>query len=296
MKAAFIGVGMMGAPMCLNLLKKGHDVTAVDLNSQHLVRVKGGGASTAPTPAEAAAHADFIFTSLPMPADVERVLTGPKGVLEGARPGTIVVDLSTNAPSAVKRLAATLAEKQVILLDGPVSGGVEGAEKATLAIMCGGPQEAFKRVKPLLECMGGNVFLVGPIGSGSVAKLCNNLTSFANLAVACESMLLASRAGLDPEVMGQVMQASSGASFALKRVQRKGLRGDWKQEFTIDLSYKDLSLALDLGRETGTPLSMGSLTYTLLQQARAKGWGGSDLVSVLRLLEEAVGSPVRARP
>ncbi len=214
-------------------------------------------------------------------------------MVQGARPGTLVVDLSTNAPAMVRQISETLSAKGMSLMDAPVSGGVDGAEAATLAIMCGGRQADFDRVKPLLDCMGANVFLVGDIGAGSIAKLCNNMTSFTNLAAAIEALMLATRAGLNPAVIAEVMQASSGASFSLRRLQRKGLKGNWDQEFTLNLSHKDLSLALELGRQTETPLSHGSHTYTLMQQGRAKGWGDKDIVVIQRLLEEVLGTEVR---
>jgi 3-hydroxyisobutyrate dehydrogenase len=293
MDVGFIGVGMMGGPMCRNLIKNGHRVAACDLSADAIARAVGSGAQAADSPKAVAAQAEVVFTSLPMPADVESVLLGADGVAEGARTGTVVVDLSTNAPAMVQRMAAELAKRGLALIDAPVSGGVDGAEAATLAIMCGGERSVFDKVKPLLDCIGKNVFLVGKIGSGSIAKLCNNMVSFCNLAVASEAVLLATRAGVDPRVIVNVMQTASGQSFSLKRVERKGLKGDWKQEFTLNLSHKDLGLALELGKETGTPLTYGALTYALMQQARAKGWGGEDLVVLQRLLEEAVGTPVR---
>jgi 3-hydroxyisobutyrate dehydrogenase len=170
---------------------------------------------------------------------------------------------------------------------------VDGAESATLAIMCGGTQADFDRAKPLLSCMGKNVFLVGATGMGNVAKLVNNMTAFSNLAAACEGLMLATRAGLNPRVMAEVMEASSGASASLKRLARKGLAGDWQQEFALNLSHKDLTLALDLGRQTETPLAYGSYTYTLMQQGRAQGWGKDDLMGILRIWENALGTKVR---
>lgn len=297
MKVGFIGLGMMGGPMCRNLLKKGHQAVVYDINPDAKARVQGGGAELASSPREVAAAEGVavVFTSLPMPADVERVVMGGDGdgIVDGARPGTVIVDLSTNAPAVVQRLGGELADRKLSLIDAPVSGGVDGAEGGTLAIMCGGAAADFERVKPLLECMGANVFLVGAIGAGSIAKLCNNMTSFANLAVAGEALMLATRAGLNPKKMAEVMQASSGASFSLKRLQRKGLDGDWHQEFALNLAHKDLTLALELGRQSETPLAYGSYTYTLLQQARARGWGGDDLVVIQRLLEETLGTLIR---
>lgn len=296
MKIGFIGIGMMGGPMCRNLLKNGHQAVVYDISEDALARISGSGAQRADSPKAVAEAVEVVFTSLPMPEDVERVIMGGEGnpgIAQGAKAGLLIVDLSTNAPAVVRRLHQELAEKEIALIDAPVSGGVDGAEGATLAIMCGGRQADFDRVKPLLECIGANVFLVGDIGAGSIAKLCNNMTAFANMAVASEALMLATRAGLEPGKMVEVMQAASGASFSLTRLQRKGLKGDWNQEFTLDLSHKDLTLALELGRQSDTPLPFGAYTYTLMQQARAKGWGGNDVVSLQRLLEEALGTEVR---
>ncbi len=295
MKAGFIGLGMMGGPMCRNIIKKGNTVVVYDLNPDAIARVRSSGATEAKSAQEVAAQCDIVFLSLPMPKDVEAVIMGPNGVAAGAKKGTVIVDLSTNAPAVVQRLAKELAPKGITLLDSPVSGGVDGAEAATLAVMAGGDKAAFDKVKPLLDCIGKNVFHLGAIGTGSVAKLCNNMVSFCNLAVASEAVMLAKRAGLDPQIMVNVIHASSGASSSLKRVDRKAIHGDFKQEFALNLAFKDLTLALDLGRETDTPLAYGSYTYTLMQKARAKGRGGEDVSTLMRDIEEPVNEQVRTR-
>jgi 3-hydroxyisobutyrate dehydrogenase-like beta-hydroxyacid dehydrogenase len=293
MKVGFVGVGMMGGPMCRNVLKGGHEVVVYDLNPDALSRVSGSKTTVAASPKAVAEQVSIVFTSLPMPADVEQVVLGENGLAAGAKKGAIFCDLSTNAPAVVKRLEKELAGKGITFLDAPVSGGVDGAEAATLAIMVGGQKKAFDTVKPVLDCMGKNVFLVGPIGSGSIAKLCNNMVSFCNLAVASEALMLATRAGLNPRMMADVMTAASGNSNSLKRLTRKGLRGDWAQEFALNLAHKDLTLALELGRQSDTPLPYGSYTYTLLQQGRLKGWGKDDVGVLLRVLESALGTEVR---
>jgi 3-hydroxyisobutyrate dehydrogenase len=295
MKAGFIGLGMMGGPMCRNLIKKGNPAVVYDLNADALARIKSSGATAAASPKDVAAQCDVVFLSLPMPKDVEAVVMGADGVAAGAKKGLIIVDLSTNAPAVVKRLEKELAAKGIVFLDSPVSGGVDGAEAATLAVMAGGDKAAFDKVKPMLECIGKNVFHLGAIGTGSVAKLCNNMVSFCNLAAASEAVMLAKRAGLDPQVMVNVMHASSGASSSLKRVDRKAIHGDFKQEFALNLAYKDLTLALDLGRETDTPLTYGSYTYTLMQKARANGRGTEDVSTLMRVIEEPVKEQVRTK-
>ncbi len=295
MKVGFVGVGMMGGPMCGNLLKKGHQAVIFDINPDAIARMKGVGATVAGSAKEVAAQVDVIFTSLPMPADVEKVILGPNGLAEGAKKGTIIADMSTNAPAVVQRLAKELAGKGITLIDSPVSGGVDGAEAASLAIMCSGDKAAYDKVKPLLECMGKNVFHLGAIGMGNVAKLVNNMVSFCNLVTACEAMALAKRAGLDPDVMAGVMQTASGDSASLKRVKRKAIRGDFKQEFALNLAYKDLGLALELGKETGTPLSVGSHAMTLMQNARSKNRGGEDVSTLMRSIEEGMNDQIRTK-
>jgi len=293
MKVGFVGVGMMGGPMCRNVLKGGHEVVVYDLNPDAIARVAGASTTAAGSPKAVAEQVDIIFTSLPMPADVEQVVLGPDGIAAGAKAGHTIVDLSTNAPAVVKRLHDELAGKGIAFVDAPVSGGVDGAEAATLAIMCGGKPADFERVKPVLECMGANVVRIGDIGAGTITKLCNNMTSFANLAIASEALMLATRAGLNPRVVAEVMQTASGGSNTLKRLIRKGLSGDWAQEFALDLAHKDLTLALELGKQTDTPLAYGSYTYTLLQQGRVKGWGRDDVGSILRVIESNADTEVR---
>lgn len=295
MKAGFVGLGMMGGPMCRNLVKKGHPAVVYDLKPDAVARVRSAGATEAKSVKEVAAQCDVIFLSLPMPKDVEAVVTGPDGIAAHAKKGTIVADMSTNAPAVVQRLQKELAAKGIVFLDSPVSGGVDGAEAATLAIMVGGDKAAFDKIKPMFDCMGKNVFHLGAIGTGSIAKLCNNMVSFCNLAVASEAVMLAQRAGLDPQIMVNVMHTASGASNSLKRVDRKAIRGDFKQEFALNLAYKDLTLALELGKETDTPLAYGSYTYTLMQKARANGRGGEDVSTLMRDIEEPVKDQVRSK-
>ena len=293
MKIGFVGLGMMGSHMCRNLIKGGHEALVRDVDAEREAALVAAGARKAASAAEIAREVEVLFTSLPMPHDVEKVLLGAEGAVEGAHEGLIIVDMSTNAPQTVQRIAAELAPHSVALIDAPVSGGVDGAEAATLAIMCGGDTEIFERVKPLLQCMGANVFRIGDIGAGNVAKLCNNMASFNNLVVACESLLLGAQAGVDPAVLAQVMAASSGDSFSLKRVERKGLTGNFEQEFSLNLAHKDLTLALELARQYGVPLTYGPCTFAAMEQARAKGWGGEDMVTLLRVVEEAMNTTVR---
>src|SRR3972149_7046833 len=198
MKVGFIGVGSMGNPMAQNLLKAGHALTVHDLRCEAAQNLEAMGAAWAQSAREAAAWAEVVITSLPMPKDVEDTVLGSSGVLAGMRPGGAVIDMSTNAPAVVQRLAQVAKGRGIDFLDAPVSGGVRGARNATLAIMVGGDKDVYERVAPLLRALGSNVFHVGPAGTGNVAKLINNMMAFVNMVAAIEGLVLGAKAGIDP--------------------------------------------------------------------------------------------------
>jgi 3-hydroxyisobutyrate dehydrogenase len=294
MQLGFIGVGNIGTPMCHHLLEAGHTVLVYDVNASNLARMVNLGAQPAASPKAVAQACDIVFSSLPGPREVEQVALGADGIVEAARPGLIYVDLSTNFPVVARRLSAALAAQGVAMLDAPVSGGVAGAERGTLAVMVGGDERTFDTCRPLLAHIGANIFHVGASGAGCVAKLVNNMLAFANTVAACEGMLLGAKAGVDPHLLYNIIQASSGASWALRQFPQKIFAGDFTPGFTIDLAYKDLRLALELGDELAVPLLMGSICINLMRQARANGRGGDDLSGLMRVLEDNIGFQVRA--
>jgi 3-hydroxyisobutyrate dehydrogenase len=293
MQLGFIGVGNIGTPMCHHLLQAGHTVLVYDVNASNLARMVNLGAQQAQSPQAVAQACDIVFSSLPGPREVEQVALGSDGIIAAARPGLIYVDLSTNFPVVARRVCEALAAKGVTMLDAPVSGGVAGAERGTLAVMVGGDTAAFETCRPLLAHFGANIFHVGNIGTGCVAKLVNNMLAFANTVAACEGMLLGAKAGVDPQLLYDIIQASSGASWALRQFPQKIFAGDFTAGFTIDLAYKDLRLALELGDELAVPLLMGSICLNLMRQARANGRGGDDLSGLMRVLETNLGFQVR---
>jgi 3-hydroxyisobutyrate dehydrogenase len=293
MQLGFIGVGNIGTPMCHHLLQAGHTVLVYDVNASNLARMVNLGAQQAESPRAVAQACDIVFSSLPGPREVEQVALGHDGIIAAARPGLLYVDLSTNFPVMARRVCAALAAQGVTMLDAPVSGGVAGAERGTLAVMVGGDKPAFDRCRPLLAHFGANIFHVGTIGAGCVAKLVNNMLAFANTVTACEGMLLGTRAGVDPQLLHDIIQASSGASWAMRQFPQKIFVGDFTAGFTIDLAYKDLRLALELGDELAVPLLMGSICINLMRQARANGHGGDDLSGLMRVLENNLGVQVR---
>jgi 3-hydroxyisobutyrate dehydrogenase len=296
MQLGFIGVGNIGTPMCRHLIEAGHTVLAYDIQASNLARMVNLGAQGAESPKAVAQACDIVFSSLPGPREVEHVALGEDGIIAAARPGLIYVDLSTNAPAVAQRVCAALAERGVTMLDAPVSGGVVGAERGTLAVMVGGDKQAFETCRPLLEHIGANIFHVGAIGSGCVAKLVNNMLAFVNTAAACEGMLLGAKAGVDPRTLYDIVQASSGASWAMRQFPQKIFAGDFTPGFTIDLAYKDLRLALEMGDDLSVPLLMGSVCLNLLRQLRAQGHGGDDLSGLMQVVEAAAGVQVRVPP
>jgi 3-hydroxyisobutyrate dehydrogenase len=293
-KVGFIGVGNMGGPMCRNIVKRSnHQVTVFDLNAAAVKTCTDLGATAASSIAEATRGADVVMTSLPMPKDVEAVTLGDGGILASIGKGQTYIDLSTNAPSMVKKIGAAMAAKGIAMLDAPVSGGTAGAEAATIAIMVGGDKKVFDDALPVLQSFSANVIHMGELGTGTVAKLVNNMLAFCNAAAAAEGLMLGVTAGLDPRKLIQVISNSSGNSATFKPLSDKALSGDFTATFALDLAYKDLHLALELGDELGVPLQMGASTHNLQRLARGMGLGKSDSSSVLRVYETALKRTVK---
>jgi 3-hydroxyisobutyrate dehydrogenase-like beta-hydroxyacid dehydrogenase len=269
MKVGFIGVGNMGGPMCRNIIKRSnHQVTVFDLNPAALETCTDLGGTGAKSVAEATKGADIVMTSLPMPRDVEKVAMGDGGILANISKGQTFIDLSTNAPSMVKKIGEAFAAKGIAMLDAPVSGGTTGAEAATIAIMVGGDKKVFDDALPVLQSFSANVIHMGGLGSGTVAKLVNNMLSFCNMAALSEGMMLGTTYGLDPEKLLHVIANSSGNSNAIKNFTLRALKGHYSPpSFALDLAYKDLHLALELGDELGVPLQQGASTHTLQRLA-----------------------------
>jgi 3-hydroxyisobutyrate dehydrogenase-like beta-hydroxyacid dehydrogenase len=293
-KVGFIGVGNMGGPMCRNIIKRSnHQVTVFDLNAAAVKACTDLGATAAKSIAEVTQGADVVMTSLPMPKDVEAVALGDGGVLASIAKGQTYIDLSTNAPSMVKKIGAAMAAKGIAMLDAPVSGGTTGAEAATIAIMVGGDKKVFDDALPVLQSFSANVIHMGELGTGTVAKLVNNMLAFCNAAAAAEGLMLGVTAGLDPKKLIQVVSSSSGNSNAFKSLSERALSGEFKATFALDLAYKDLHLALELGDELGVPLNQGASTHNLQRLAKGMGFGPDDSTSVLRVYESMLGRKVK---
>jgi 3-hydroxyisobutyrate dehydrogenase len=293
MKFGFIGVGNMGNPMALNLVKAGHSLLVHDIRREAAANLEEAGATWVNSPKEAATGVEATFLSLPMPADVERVVLAENGVLAGMRGGGTIIDMSTNSPTVVRGLAEKTKAKGVVFLDAPVSGGVRGARNATLAIMVGGDKAAYDKYEPVLKAVGANVFHCGDVGNGNVVKLVNNMLAFIHMMGAAEAVVLGAKAGVDPNILWQAVKASSGGSFVWESGTRAILRDRLAPTFTIDLASKDISLAAALAQEMDVPLKMGTAAKELIQRYQANGYAKEDVLATVKELEKQTGTVVR---
>ena len=300
MQVGFIGIGVMGRPMTLNLLKAKHHVTIYARHPEKpaIQEVINSGAKLAPSPRSVAMASDIVITMLPNSPQVEEVVAGPQGLLEGARKGLIIVDMSTIAPAVSRKLAQEASIRGVHLLDAPVSGGSQGAINGTLTIMVGGEREFFEQARPVLEAMGKkeNIFHVGHNGAGEIIKLVNQVLCGAITAAVAESFVLGVKAGADVDTMAKIIGASTGANWQLaNQFPLRAFNGSFQPGFMTDLLHKDLGLALDLAAENTVPAAMIALTRQMYEMARAEGYGRDDYTSLLKVLEHMAGVEVRSK-
>jgi 3-hydroxyisobutyrate dehydrogenase len=297
---AFIGLGNMGLPMVANLVKGGYRVHAADVRPEAVDAAVGQGAAAARTAADATRQAEVVVTMVPNSPEVEAAYLGPGGVLEGARRGQLAIDMSTIDPATTRKVGARLEAAGVRMLDAPVSGGVPGAVAGTLTIMVGGDPAAFAEARPILGVMGKNVVHVGPLGSGEVAKICNNLLAGVSMIAAAEAFTIGIRAGVDPKILHEVIRTSSGACWALEHncpvpglVPKAASNRDFAPGFMTDLMAKDLSLARAAARDLGVPCFSGALAHDLYMLASRHGLGRKDFSSVIQLLTASEGGQSR---
>jgi len=267
----FVGLGMMGLPMAQNLVEAGYGVTVFDLDSSSVAKAEAFGASSASSAAETASKSDIVITMVPDSPHVEVVIAGPDGILEGINKGSVVIDMSTIAPDTGRKMAKLLEAKGANFVDAPVTGGVEGAEAGTLAILVGGNAEAFERTLPVLNVLGGNVVHMGPVGSGHTTKIANQLIGVATVAGMSEAFVLAKKAGLDMQLFYDAVKNGAGRSWALESLGPKILKGDFSPGFMVKHMQKDLRLAGDLAAETGTSIPTTSLITQLYRAVQADG-------------------------
>jgi 3-hydroxyisobutyrate dehydrogenase len=296
MTVGFIGTGNMGLPMLTNLLKKGFAVVAYDLVPAALAAAVKAGASGAASAADVAKRSDLVVTMLPSSAHVEAAYLGAGGVLEGVAAGRLCVDMSTIDPSASRRVAAALGQRQVRFLDAPVSGGVPGAVDGTLAIMVGGDARDLDEARPALAAMGANIIHVGAVGSGEVAKLCNNLIAGVAAVAVSEAFRIAEGFGVDPKVLTDVISKSSGNTWVMEKahpvpglVPRAASSRDYEGGFMTDLMAKDLGLAVSAARDLRVPVVVAPAAQQILRLASSHGLGRKDFTAIYTFLKPSDG-------
>jgi 3-hydroxyisobutyrate dehydrogenase len=291
MQIGFIGLGMMGAGMASNLQKAGHQLVVHDLSRQAASQHLTNGATWAESPRAVAEAVDVVFTSLPTPADVEKVGTGEDGLLSGFRKGAAWFDLSTNAVSVVRALHAQLAEHGVEFLDAPVSGGPRGASSGRLAIWVGGDKAVFDKYKSVLDAMGDAARYIGPIGAGSIAKLVHNAAGAATNIVLSEVFTMGVKAGVDPLPLWEaIRQGAGGRNRLFDRMADHFLTGSYEPaDFALRLLHKDVSLACQLARDVNVPMRLTNLAQLELTEALNRGWGSRDSRVGMLLQQERAG-------
>ncbi|GGN43888.1 2-hydroxy-3-oxopropionate reductase [Streptomyces kronopolitis] len=288
---AWIGLGIMGSPMAENLLKAGYPVTGYTLEPEKLERLTAAGGSAAGSIAGAVAEADVIITMVPASPQVEAVAYGPDGILENARPGALLIDMSSITPQTSVDLAEAAGDKGIRVLDAPVSGGEAGAVEAVLSIMVGGDRADFDAARPLLEALGKTIVLCGPHGAGQTVKAANQLIVAVNIQACAEAVVFLEKSGVDLAAALDVLNGGLAGSTVLTRKKDNFKNRDFAPGFRIDLHHKDMGIVTDAARGVGAALPVGSLVASLVASLRAQGDGGLDHSALLRGVERLSGQP-----
>ncbi|MDR2933639.1 MAG: 2-hydroxy-3-oxopropionate reductase [Oscillospiraceae bacterium] len=293
MKIGFIGLGIMGKPMVKNLLKAGHEVIAYDIIKENVDDVVAAGAKAGASSKAIAEECTTIITMLPNSPHVKTVICGENGVLEGAKAGTAIIDMSSIAPLASQEIEKECAKKGVKMLDAPVSGGEPKAIDGSLSIMVGGDKALFDSVKDLLLCMGASAVHCGAIGAGNTTKLANQVVVALNIAAVAEAFTLARKAGVDPNLVFDAIKGGLAGSTVMNAKAPMMIGGDFKPGFKIDLHIKDLSNALDTGHGVGSPLPLTAAVMEMMQTLRADGFGQDDHSSLAKYYAKLSGTTIQ---
>lgn len=290
-RIAFIGLGNMGSPMAGNLIKASHEVTVYDLVPEAVSKLVEAGATPAASAAEAVKGAEYVISMLPAGRHVQDLYLGEGGVLDAVGADATVIDCSTIAAEEARVVNAAAAERGIAMIDAPVSGGVGGAQMATLTFICGGDEAAVDQARPVLEAMGKAVFRAGPAGAGQVGKMCNNMLLAIQMIGTSEALNLGTAYGLDPEALSEIMKASSGNNWALQVynpypgvMENVPASRGYQGGFLVDLMTKDLGLAMNMSLEKGTATPLGAAARNLYRLHGAAGSGGLDFSSILQFL------------
>ena len=294
-KIGFIGLGIMGKPMAKNLLKAGFSIVAYDLNKNAIDDVVKAGALAASSSKEAAGKADVIITMLPDSPDVKEVILGKNGVLEGIKPGAIVIDMSSINPLVSQEIEKELRKKNVEMLDAPVSGGETGAIQGTLAIMVGGEEKVFKDCVDIFNAVGKNIVRVGGIGAGGFVKLVNQIIVAANIAAVGEAFTLGAKAGLDPQVIHQAIRGGLAGSSVLETKAPMIFGRNFKPGFKIRLHHKDLQNALSTAKDLGVPLPLSSFIQQVFLSLMTEGRGEEDHSALATFFEKMAKVEIKSK-
>jgi 3-hydroxyisobutyrate dehydrogenase len=290
----FIGLGNLGYHLANSLLRAGFALTVHDLNKEAAAGLLAAGATWADSPQAVAEQVDSIFTCLPSSKAVSAVVSGDKGILAGLRPGGTWIDMSTNDRNETLRLGALAAAKGVNALESPVTGGVHKAAAANITVLVGGDEAVYQAHLPALQAMGNPVLYMGQLGNAAIIKVITNMLAFIHLVAAGEALMLAKRGGLDLAQSFEAIKASSGNSFVHETESQVILNGSYNINFTMDLACKDLGFAMQLGRDFGVPLDLAGLTEQTFIRARSQYGGSAWSSQVVKLLEDALGTDLRA--
>lgn len=294
-RVGFVGLGIMGQGMARNLLKAGFQVKIWNRTASKMEALVAEGAQASATPAEVAANSDIVVTCVSDTPDVEAVILGDNGIIHGAHPGLLVIDCSTISPQATRDIAAQLAAQGVQMLDAPVSGGSEGAAKGTLTIMVGGADADYERALPVFRAMGKTITHIGPIGTGQIVKLVNQILVVGNCLAMCEALLLAEAGGVDLQKTYDAISQGAAGSWMFTNRAPQIIRRDWRPGFMISLQQKDLRLVLDAADELGVPLPGTSLIFNLYRTLEARGLSAEGNHGLIKALENLAGFEVGAK-
>ncbi|MGC1455158.1 MAG: 2-hydroxy-3-oxopropionate reductase [Nitrospirota bacterium] len=295
MKIGFIGLGIMGKPMSKNLLKAGYQLVVFNRSKGAVNELVAAGASAAANPREVAKQAEIVITMLPNSPHVRDVVLGEAGIIEGAGKGSVVIDMSSIAPLVSREIAARLAEQGMEMLDAPVSGGEPKAIAGTLAVMVGGNKEIFDKCYPVMKAMASSVVLVGNAGAGNIAKLANQIIVALNIAAMSEALVLAAKAGVDPDLVYQAIRGGLAGSAVLDAKAPLMMDRKFEPGFRIDLHIKDLSNVLETSHSIGVPLQLTASVMEIMQALKVDGLGDADHGSIVRFYEKLAGIEVKRK-
>ena len=293
MDIGFIGIGQMGKRMSKRILEAGYNLMVFDVRKEAVSPLLEKGAKWGNSPREVAVSCQVIFTSLPTPRDVEDVVYGENGLKSGWKEGDIFIDMSTNSPSIMRRIAEDAGAMGVTVLDAPVSGGTKAAETGDLVIMVGGDRASLEKVRAVMETMGKRILSVGDVGCGSIAKLVNNLIALTCNSITAEGFVLGVKAGINPKTLWDIITVGTGNNWCLQQYPDTTFKGNFEPGFKVSLAYKDMGLALELGREYAVSLPIGVAVQEDLQSTIKAGYEDKGVDAVILPWEKATGVQVR---